>query len=74
MKSNKINKKRGIWNFGGNVAPNFVDHIIKSVPFYQSGHEIIKKSSDYFLKNNFLEDDLVGLISMPPLLIKRPEI
>mgnify|MGYP000863892288 FL=1 len=58
MKSNKINKKRGIWNFGGNVAPNFVDHIIKSVPFYQSGHEIIKKSSDYFLKNNSVCYDL----------------
>ena len=58
MKSNKINKKRGIWNFGGNVAPNFVDHILKSVPFYKSGHEIIIKSSDYFLKNGSVCYDL----------------
>ncbi len=51
MKKNRIKKKRGLWNFGGNVAPNFVDHILRSVPFYKNGHEIIIKSSDFFLKN-----------------------
>ena len=51
MKKNRIKKKRGLWNFGGNVAPNFVDHILRSVPFYKNGHEIIMKSSDFFLKN-----------------------
>ena len=29
MVNKSINKKRGVWNFGGNVAPNFVDHILK---------------------------------------------
>ena len=24
-------KKRGVWNFGGNVAPNFVDHILTNL-------------------------------------------
>jgi tRNA (cmo5U34)-methyltransferase len=51
VKKNRIKKKRGLWNFGGNVAPNFVDHILRSVPFYKNGHEIIMKSSDFFLKN-----------------------
>jgi tRNA (cmo5U34)-methyltransferase len=51
VKKNRIKKKRGLWNFGGNVAPNFVDHILRSVPFYKNGHEIIIKSSDFFLKN-----------------------
>ena len=51
MKKNRIKKKRGSWNFGGNVAPNFVDHILRSVPFYKNVHEIIIKSSDFFLKN-----------------------
>ena len=58
MKKNKIIKKRGVWNFGGNVAPNFIDHIIKSVPFYKEGHKIITRSSDYFLKNGSICYDL----------------
>ena len=58
MANKSINKKRGVWNFGGNVAPNFVDHILKSVPFYQKGHEIIINSSDYFLKNGSICYDL----------------
>ena len=58
MKNNKIKKKRGIWNFGGNVAPNFLDHITKSVPFYKKGHDLIIKSSDYFLKNGSVCYDL----------------
>ncbi len=58
MANKSINKKRGVWNFSGNVAPNFVDHILKSVPFYQKGHEIIINSSDYFLKNGSICYDL----------------
>ena len=58
MTNSKIKKKRGVWNFAGNVAPNFVEHITKSVPFYKKGHEIITKSSDYFLKNNSICYDL----------------
>lgn len=58
MTNKSINKKRGVWNFSGNVAPNFVDHILKSVPFYQKGHEIIINSSDYFLKNGSICYDL----------------
>lgn len=54
----KINKKRGVWNFGGNVAPNFTDHILRSVPFYKNGHEIITKFSDFFLKNGSICYDL----------------
>ena len=45
-------KKEEILNFGGSVPKNFVKHIDKSVPFYSTGHEIIKGYSDYFLKTN----------------------
>ena len=53
-----IKKKRGAWNFGGSVPKNFVKHIDKSVPFYSTGHEIIKGYSDYFLKNQSICYDI----------------
>ena len=63
-----IRKKRGAWNFGGSVPKNFVKHIDKSVPFYTTGHEIIKGYSDYFLKNHSVCYD-IGT-STSELLIK----
>jgi len=46
------NLKTGSWSFGGQVPKNFEDHISKSVPLYLEGHDIIKKLSDFFLKDN----------------------
>ena len=63
-----FSKKRGSWNFGGRVAPNFVNHINKSVPLYLKGHEIILRLSDFFLKNGSICYDLGS--STAELLIK----
>ena len=47
-------KKRGAWNFGGSVPKNFVKHIDKSVPFYSTGHEIIKVFRLFLKTNQFV--------------------
>ncbi len=40
------------WNFQGKTVDNFENHIKKSVPFYEEGHELIVQISDYFIKND----------------------
>jgi len=40
------------WTFGGDVPNTFEDHVSKSVPMYQEGHEIIVGLSDFFLSND----------------------
>lgn len=37
------------WTFGCGVAETFDDHVSKSVPFYDVGHDLVCKISDYFL-------------------------
>ena len=46
----KIIAKNASWSFKGSVAKNFDNHITRSVPFYQEGHNIIGNLSDFFLK------------------------
>lgn len=46
-----IVKERANWNFGGNTAENFVDHVSKSVPLYNEGHDLICYLSDFFVGN-----------------------
>lgn len=38
------------WTFAGEVAEHFDDHVSKSVPFYQEGHELVCALSDFFVK------------------------
>lgn len=40
----------GNWKFSGQVADSFDDHISKSVPLYNEGHELICDISDFFIK------------------------
>ena len=40
------------WTFEGDVANNFEDHVKKSVPLYEQGHELILECADYFIKDN----------------------
>jgi len=47
-----INAGRGAWTFGGNVGETFDQHVKKSVPFYEAGHDLICKLSDFFMGNN----------------------
>jgi tRNA (cmo5U34)-methyltransferase len=43
----------GNWSFSKkSVAKNFKSHANKSIPFYEEGHNIICKISDFFLKKN----------------------
>lgn len=39
------------WKFKGEVAKNFDNHVNKSVPLYEEGHEVILSLSDFFLKD-----------------------
>jgi tRNA (cmo5U34)-methyltransferase len=39
------------WKFNSNTALNFEQHAKKSIPFYDIGHELIIKFSDFFIKN-----------------------
>jgi tRNA (cmo5U34)-methyltransferase len=54
MKSvgDNIETSRAGWNFGGDVAVSFDEHVSKSVPLYNQGHEIICGLSDFFIKND----------------------
>lgn len=45
-----IEVKPARWTFGGNVADKFNDHVSKSVPLYESGHDLTVKLSDFFIK------------------------
>lgn len=42
------------WNFGGDVPEAFSGHIRKSVPFYDIGHDLVCKISDFFVKDGSL--------------------
>lgn len=38
------------WTFAGDVAATFDDHVSKSVPLYNEGHDLICALSDFFVK------------------------
>ena len=40
------------WSFGGDVADTFDEHVSKSVPFYEIGHELVCRISDFFIKDD----------------------
>ncbi|MCC6932615.1 MAG: methyltransferase domain-containing protein [Deltaproteobacteria bacterium] len=40
------------WNFEHGVAENFDQHVRRSVPFYEEGHKLISRVSDYFIYND----------------------
>ena len=44
-----IRATRASWDFNGETALKFDDHVSKSVPGYNEGHEIIISLSDYFV-------------------------
>lgn len=44
----EIEAGRADWSFGGAVAETFVEHVRQSVPFYDTGHDLICSLSDYF--------------------------
>lgn len=46
------------WKFRGDVVDKFDVHVAKSVPFYNEGHDLIAKLSDYFVKDDSVCYDL----------------
>jgi len=47
-----IETDRASWTFDGDVADTFVDHVRKSVPMYDAGHELVCQISDYFVHDD----------------------
>jgi tRNA (cmo5U34)-methyltransferase len=43
-----IETARGAWTFDGEVARDFADHVRRSVPLYEEGHDLVCRISDYF--------------------------
>ncbi|MBF0215775.1 MAG: methyltransferase domain-containing protein [Candidatus Omnitrophica bacterium] len=38
------------WTFGSDTAKTFSGHVRRSVPFYDEGHDLVAKISDFFVK------------------------
>jgi tRNA (cmo5U34)-methyltransferase len=47
-----IKAPNAAWSFGAEVAETFVDHVRRSVPFYDAGHDLICEVSDFFVKDD----------------------
>jgi tRNA (cmo5U34)-methyltransferase len=54
----KIDAKNANWKFNGSMVDHFEEHVSKSVPLYQEGHELITKLSDYFVKDDSVSYEL----------------
>ncbi len=53
-----IRAREAAWSFGGETPGAFSEHIQKSVPFYDIGHDLVCKLSDYFVKDQSVCYDL----------------
>ncbi len=40
------------WKFSGEVVNTFDEHVKKSVPMYAEGHDLIRRLSDFFVKDD----------------------
>lgn len=40
------------WSFGGHAADVFAQHVRRSIPMYESGHELVCQLSDFFVKSD----------------------
>lgn len=48
-----ISTENASWTFKDeNVVKNFDQHVKKSVPFYEEGHDLVVKLSDFFVKHD----------------------
>ena len=45
-----ISVENASWTFGGEVANTFSQHVRRSVPLYEAGHDLVCKLSDFFVK------------------------
>ncbi|MBS0898117.1 methyltransferase domain-containing protein [Pantoea dispersa] len=47
-----IDSLNAAWSFGGNTPLNFDNHVSKSVPKYNDGHDLVLALSDFFINKN----------------------
>jgi len=47
-----IEATRSAWSFGGSVAETFEEHVRRSVPGYDAGHELVLQISDFFVHDD----------------------
>ena len=40
------------WSFSGDVPKSFDQHVVKSVPFYTQGHDLVCRLSDFFVSDS----------------------
>lgn len=40
------------WTFGGDTAKSFSNHVRRSVPLYEEGHDLVCKVSDFFIQDH----------------------
>ncbi len=79
MKEKQINNSVGEdiqagnanWSFNGSVSDSFGDHVKRSIPLYDEGHDLACKISDYFVKNDSICYE-IGT-SVGELLVKLAE-
>ncbi len=48
----KIQTSNANWRFNEDIVHGFDDHVSKSVPFYNEGHDLVMKISDFFISDN----------------------
>ncbi len=53
-----INVNYPFWTFGGDTNKMFEGHIKRSIPFYDEGHELIFRLSDFFISPKSICYDL----------------
>ncbi len=53
-----IKAENANWSFGGETCKDFDEHVLKSIPLYQEGLDLICEVSDYFVKNDSVVYDL----------------
>ena len=60
------------WTFGGDVAKHFDNHVQKSVPFYDEGHDLVAKVSDFYLSDGSICYELgCSTAKLSQLIAKR---
>ncbi len=52
MVGEEIQAAEAAWTFSGNVPETFSSHIRRSVPYYDIGHDLVCKLSDFFVKDD----------------------
>jgi tRNA (cmo5U34)-methyltransferase len=53
-----IEAQNANWKFSGQTVEQFEEHILKSVPLYKEGHELVSNLSDYFVKDDSMVYEL----------------